>query len=382
MTLTVQQPEPIPVATAVFTEDEARAAYEVVRSGWVTMGERVKEFERAFATYVDARHAIAMCNGTVTLHAALAALGIGPGDEVILPTLTYISTANVVLYQGAIPVLCECDPETCNVTPSILERHITSRTRAIITVDMNGLPIDYDPIVALAARHDIPIIADSAESLAAIYRGRRVGSQALVHSFSFFGNKNITTGEGGMITTNDDRLADKLRILRNQGQEGRYRHTHLGFNYRMTDVAAAIGLVQLSRLEQTVEAKVAAAASYDALLAPHARLIEMLPVPDYVDRHSWYLYAVRVANDVDRDAVGRALDRERIETRVSFPPVHIQPYYVQRFGYAPDDFPISYATWRRLLDLPISPVIRPDQIRRVAELTATFAQGNRRGSLT
>ena len=366
----------IPVATAVFTEEEADAVYEVVKSGWVTMGAKVAEFEQAFAAYVGAEHAIAMFNGTVTLHAILAALGIGPGDEVIVPTLTYISTANVVLYQGATLKLCECDPVTYNVRVEDVAKVVTPRTKAIITVDMNGLPIDYEPLVNYAASRGIAIVADSAESLGAVYRGAPIGSQALVHSFSFFGNKNITTGEGGMITTNDGALADELRILRNQGQQGRYNHTHLGFNYRMTEMQAAIGLVQLGSLTSRLAGKSRVVERYndhfsgsDLIVPPH--------IPAYLDRHAWYMYAPSFAASVDRDAVVRTLDRVGIETRQSFPPVHIQPYYVERFGYHRDDFPVSLAAWSHLINLPISPNLPEEDIARVARETLAAVQQHR-----
>lgn len=369
----------IPVATAIFTEAEADAVYDVVRSGWVTQGPRVLAFEEAFARYVGAKHAIAMCNGTVTLHAILAALGVGPGDEVVVPTLTYISTANVVLFQGAELRLCECDPQTYNVRVADLEKVVTSRTKAIITVDMNGLPIDYDPIVAFARKRGITVVADSAESLGASYRGRIVGAQAPAHSFSFFGNKNVTTGEGGMVTTDDAALAAELRILRNQGQEGRYNHTRLGFNYRMTELSAAIGLVQLESLAARLAGKARVVAAYDRAFAG-SELISLPHRPEYVDRHSWYMYALAFHPSVDRDAVVARLDAAGIETRQSFPPVHIQPYYVKRFGFSRQDFPVSIDAWSHLINLPIGPDLTDEQVRRViaATLEAVTACRTRR----
>jgi dTDP-4-amino-4,6-dideoxygalactose transaminase len=368
----------IPVATAVFTQAEAEAVYEVVRSGWVTQGPRVAAFEEAFARYVGVKHAIAMCNGTVTLHAILAALRIGPGDEVIVPTLTYISTANVVLYQGAELRLCECDPVTYNVRVEDLEKVVTARTKAIIAVDMNGLPIDYEPIVEFARRRGITLVADSAESLGASYRGRLVGSQAPVHSFSFFGNKNITTGEGGMVTTNDDALATELRILRNQGQEGRYNHTRVGFNYRMTELSAALGLVQLDSLPQRLAAKERVAARYNSAFAGSA-LMSLPVVPDYVDRHAWYMYAPAFHPDVDRDQVVAQLEARGIETRQSFPPVHIQPCYVQRYGFKRHDFPISIEAWSHLINLPIGPDLQDEQVQTVIAATLQAAAACRKG---
>lgn len=358
----------IPVTTACLTEAEAKAVYDVVRSGWITQGPKVAAFEEAFAKYIGVKHAIAMCNGTVTLHAVLAALGIGPGDEVVIPTLTYIATANVVLYQGAAMRLCECDPETYNVRVEDLERAVTSRTKAIIAVDMNGMPIDYDRICEFAGRRGIPVLADSAESLGATYKGALVGRQAFAHSFSFFGNKNVTTGEGGMITTDDDRLASELRILRNQGQQGRYNHTHLGYNYRMTEMSAALGLVQLESLARRLSGKQRVVAAYTSRFAAAEDILVPM-VPEYVTRHAWYMYTLSFTPGIDRDAIVRQLAGNGIETRQSFPPVHIQPYYVGRFGYRPDDFPMSMQAWRRLMNLPISPELTDTEINRVASAT-------------
>jgi len=356
----------ISVANAIFTEKEAQAVYDVIKSGWVTQGARVAEFEERFAAYVGAKHAIAMCNGTVTMHAILCALNIGPGDEVIVPTLTYISSANVVLYNGATVVLCECDPVTYNVRVSDLEKVVTPRTKVIISVDMNGLPIDYDAILAFAKERGIVLFADSAESLGSVYKGKLVGSHALVHSFSFFGNKNITTGEGGMITTNDDHMASELRILRNQGQQERYNHTHLGYNYRMTELAAAVGLVQLESIASRLEGKSRVAKKYHELFAGSS-LIKMPVIPSYVDQHSWYMFAPSFDPSVDRDNVVKILAENGIETRLSFPPVHIQPYYKNRFGYKAEDFPISLDAWSHLINLPISPNLPDADIEFVAD---------------
>ena len=258
------------------------------------MGRKVKEFENMVCEYTGSRHSIAMNNGTSTLHAILMALDIGPGDEVIIPTLTYISSANVVLYQGATPVFCDNDPLTYNVTAESIREKISSNTKAIMTVDMKGLPVDFDSFKELSAETGIPFISDSAESYGSIYKGSFVGSQATAHSFSFFANKNITTGEGGIVTTNDPELFKKLRIIRNQGQEGRYNHTLLGNNYRMTDILAALGVEQLKRIDTILEKKVSIASFYseeigkiDGIRTPY--------VPSYVGRPSWYNYSINLS---------------------------------------------------------------------------------------
>lgn len=341
--------ELIPVANTHLGEEEAKAAYDVVMSNWVSSGPKVREFEKAFAEMVGAKFAIAANSGTAALHAVLAALGIGPGDEVILPTLTFISTANVVAYQGATPVLAECDPKTFNITADIIRSKLTDKTKAIIPVDMMGMPVDYEPILKLADEHGIAVVADSAESLGAIYKGCKVGSIAPVHIFSFFPNKNITTGEGGMVTTDDEALAKKISMLVNQGQDYRYHHVLLGYNYRMANVQGAIGFQQLKRLDSTIKEKQMLAERYDKELAG---FVETPHVPDYVDQHAWYMYTISVDN---RDEIVKRLEEMNIQTRLSFPPIHTQPIYEELYGCKESDLPISLGAWKRLINIPLWP---------------------------
>lgn len=356
----------IPVAEPYILEEDAQAVYECVRSGWISMGKGVEEFELFFAQYTGSQYAVAMNNGTSTLHAALAALGVGPGDEVIVPTLTYISSVNVVLFLGATPVLCECDPKKFNADPEHMEPLVTEKTKAIMPVDMNGLPINYTKWLDFSKKYNLPILADSAEAAGAKYKDQLIGTQADIHSFSFFPNKNITTGEGGMITTNNEEIAGKLRVLRNQGQDIRYNHIELGYNYRMTDIQAALGRVQLSRLEWAMERKREIAEYYNRALVDVAG-VTIPHVPEYATRPSWYMYAISLDNEIDRDRVADGLKEKGIETRCSFPPVHIQPYYAERFHVQPEDYPISYKAWKQLLNLPVGLGIKEEQLSRVVE---------------
>ncbi len=341
----------IPVANPLLGEEEAKAVYDVVKSGRISMGKEVESFEKEFKTCVRARNAIAVNNCTAALHACLVAMGIKEGDEVIIPSLTFISTANVVLFEKAKPILAECDPRTYNITTENIGKLITKRTKAIIPVDMNGMPVDYEPILELAEKHSIPIILDSAESLGAEYKKRKVGSIAPVHCFSFYPNKNITTGEGGMITTNDDEFAEKIRIIINQGQEGRYHHTTLGYNYRMTDVLAAIGRAQLKKLEFALKEKADIVERYNHAFAD-CKGVEVPFVPDYVTRHAWYMYAISVKKE-KRDSIVQKLSAAGIETRLSFPPIHTQPLYQKLFGFKNETLPITYDAWCKLIDIPI-----------------------------
>jgi dTDP-4-amino-4,6-dideoxygalactose transaminase len=368
----------IPVANPVIMEEDAKAVYETVRAGWVSMGRKVAEFEEKFAAYVGVRHAIAVNSGTSAVHLILCAAGIGPGDEVIVPSLTFISSANAVLYERANVVLCECDPATYNARVEDIEPRITPKTKLIMPVDMNGLVVDYGAIVALGKKHGIPVLGDSAESLGATYKGVKVGSQAWAHMFSFFPNKNVTTGEGGMITTNDDALAKELRILRNQGQDYRYHHIRLGYNYRMTDIQATLGIVQLSRIDKVLAEKDRLAKRYTEAFK-NDPIIKAPVVPPFVTQHSWYMYAISLPDNVDRDAVVADLKADGIDTRLSFPPIHGQPYYQERFGYTNESLPVTQRAWNQLIDIPIWYGLKEDQQDFVIERLRHSASQRSRG---
>tara|TARA_B100000989_G_scaffold299039_1_gene292365 strand:- start:16027 stop:17136 length:1110 start_codon:yes stop_codon:yes gene_type:complete len=341
----------IPIASPRIQEEEAKAAYEVVKSGWISMGKKVQEFEKSLCEYTGAKYGIAMNNGTSTLHSILMALNIGPGDEVIIPSLTYISSANVVLYQGATPIFCDNDPLTYNVTTDHIRKKITPKTKAFMTVDLKGLPVDYDSFNELSEETGIPHISDSAESLGSIYKEKKVGTQAFAHSFSFFANKNITTGEGGMVVTNNKELNDKLVIIRNQGQEGRYNHTLLGNNFRMTDILAAIGIEQIKKIDSLLNKKVSIAENYSKAFN-EIDGIEPPFVPNYVNRPSWYMYSIRVNPLIQKDLIDY-MTRCKIDTRLSFPPIHIQPFYKNKFNFKVNSYSKAYDSFKSFIDIPI-----------------------------
>ena len=342
----------IPVASPFIGEEEAQAVYEVVKSGWISMGKKVQEFEERFSEYVNSKYAIAVNNGTAALHLALIANGIKEDDEVLVPDITFISTGNAVLYEKAKPVIVECDPKTYNISLEDAEKRITNKTKAIIPVDMNGMPVNYVEILEFARKHNLIVVADSAESLGSIYNGRKTGAIAPIHIFSFFPNKNITTGEGGMITTDDEAIAKKIRKLRNQGQDCRYHHVMLGYNYRMTDILAVIGIEQLKKIDNIIIEKEKIAKRYTNEFANDSLIVPPY-LPDYVDQHSWYMYAVSLNEDIDRDLIVDKLKEKGIDTRLSFPPIHLQPYYQEKFGYNDNSYPISLKAWQQLIDIPI-----------------------------
>jgi dTDP-4-amino-4,6-dideoxygalactose transaminase len=360
----------IPITQLVMGEAEAEAAAAVVRSGWLAMGAKTAELERAVATLVGARHAIAVSSGTAALHLALLASGVGPGDEVILPSLSYIATANAVLYVGAQPVFVDVDARTFNVDAVAIAAAITDRTRAIVPVHQIGLAVDLDPILAVARERALIVIEDGACALGASLHGRPVGgapSAACV--FSFHPRKVITTGEGGMIVTADAALAARLRLLRAQGASAAAdaRHAsaelvfeeycHLGYNYRLTDIQAAIGLAQLKRLPELLARRRVLAARYDERLATIAGIVTPLVPPGAAPTYQTYM--VLLEGPWPRREVMEALHRRGIATRRAVMAIHLTPYYRQRFTPVP--LPATEHIARRGLCLPLFPQLTDAQ---------------------
>ncbi|WP_449514055.1 DegT/DnrJ/EryC1/StrS family aminotransferase [Cellulomonas sp.] len=322
----------IPVASPVLSGNEKLYVNECLDTTWISSAGRfIAQFETSFADACGVKHAIATNNGTTALHLALTALGVGPGDEVVVPVLTYIATANAVRYCGAEPVFVDVEPDSMNMDPAKFKAAITERTRVVIPVDLYGNPADMPAIDAIADQHGITVLQDSAEAHGAEVGGRRVGSLAHVTAFSFFGNKIITTGEGGAVTTDDDELAARLRLLRGQGMdlERRYWFPVVGFNYRMTNIAAAIGLAQLERFDEILESRDRLSKQYDTLLGGAAGITLPAQRPD-TRRVNW-LYTVTLdgLTSEQRDQVIRDLADDGIETRPVFHPLHQMPPYAQ-----------------------------------------------------
>ena len=320
----------IPVSMPALIGKEKEYVLDCIESSWISSsGKYIGQFEKAFADFIGAKHAIAVCNGTVALHLALLALGIGPGDEVIVPTLTYVATANAVKYAGATPVLAESEPGTGNIDPYGIEPLVTAMTKAITPVPLYGHPCDMDEIMKVAERHRLAVVEDAAEALGAKYKGRLCGSMADISTFSFYGNKTITTGEGGMVVTDDEALAGKVRLLKGQGMDPvkRYWFPVIGYNYRMTNIQAAIGLAQIEKISEHVARRMEVARWYGEELREIDGIT--LPVVKSYAEHSFWMYTVLVEKEfgLTRDGLMARLAENGVETRPAFYPMHIMPVY-------------------------------------------------------
>ena len=380
----------LPYGRQSIDESDIQAVVETLRSDWLTTGPKVAEFEEAMAAWVGAKYAVSFSSGTAALHAAAFAAGLQPGDEAITSPLTFAATANCVLYQGATPVFADVLEDTLNLDPDLAATRITARTKAILPVDYAGHPADLDSILQLAERHGLIVIEDACHALGAEYRGRRVGSVAHMTVFSFHPVKHLTTGEGGMVTTDNPLFAETLRRFRNHGissdarqrqsaGQWHYEMVLLGFNYRLTDIACALGLQQMKKLETNLARRRQIAARYaaefrnmPAVLQPHTRT-DVNP--------AWHLYPIRldlVRLSADRSGMFQALRAENIGVNVHYIPVHPHPYYRDRFGYKGGEYPVAEEAYERLISLPMfhgmSDSDVEDVIRAVGKVISHFAE--------
>jgi perosamine synthetase len=367
----------VPVAAPVIGERELAYATDAVRSGWVSsLGPYIERFERAFAHYVGVSHAVAVSNGTVGLHLALHALGIGPGDEVLVPDLTFVATAHAVLQTGATPVFVDVEPDTWCLDPIAAERAITPRTRAIMPVHLYGHPADMDGIQRLADDHESFIVEDAAEAHGAEYHGRKVGSIGKVGVFSFYGNKIITTGEGGMLTTNDAALANRLRHLKDHGMspQRRYYHTELAFNYRMTNIQAALGLAQLEQIERFIERRRQIFRWYVKELAGLPSI--MLNVERPGTRNVYWMSSVVLKSQchVTREELASRLRLQDIDSRPFFVPMHQLPHLANFRSVSRQGDGCPQAEWiaARGLNLPSGGSLDEQTVHRIARTVATI----------
>ena len=366
--------EPIPLAQPDVGPREEELVLEVLRSGMLSLGPMGPRFERAFADWVGTKHAAAVSSGTAGLHLGLVRAGVGPGDEVITSPFSFISSANCALHAGADVAFADIDPVTFNIDPAALEAAITPRTKAIVPVHIFGLPCDIEAITAIARKHDLAIVEDGAEALGAVRQGKKIGTHGSPTIFAFYPNKQMTTGEGGIVTTDDDDVYEDILSLRNQGRadSGAWlEHDRLGWNYRMDDLSAAVGLAQVERLDEILGKRATVADRYTALLAG----IPGVTLPSVVegDVRSWFVYTVLLEPGVDRNAVIGLLAERGVASKPYLPSIHLQPFYRAR-GHREGEFPISEAISARALALPFFGNLTVEQQERVArELAAVLA---------
>jgi perosamine synthetase len=369
----------IPYGRQTIDEDDIKAVVEVLRSDWLTTGPKVAEFEKMFADFVGAKYAVAVSNGTAALHSAIFALGIGPGDEVIVPAMTFAATANCIVFQGGTPVFADVNSETLLMEPQEVEARITLRTKAIIAVDFAGQPCDYDTLQMIADRHNLALVADACHSLGGRYKDRPVGSLAFLNAFSFHPVKHITTGEGGMITTHNEQVVRRMRTFRNHGittdhyqreMQGSwfYEMAELGYNYRITDFQSALGISQLRKLDKWVSRRREIAKQYNEAFVS-IKGISPLAVRPGID-HAYHLYIVKVQKDIsglDRATVYKELRSRGVGVNVHYIPVHMHAFYRNRFGTGPGLCPVAELAYEQILSLPVYPGMKDQDVDYVIE---------------
>ena len=360
----------LPYGRQIIDDDDIAAVVETLRSAWLTTGPAVERFEADICAFTGARHGVAVSNGTAALHAALHALGIGPGDEVIVPPMTFAATANCVLYQGGYPVFADVEPDTLIIAPRAVDAAITPRTKAVIGVDYAGQPCDWESLRFIADTRGLALVADACHALGAEYKGRKVGTLADISVLSFHPVKHITTGEGGMCLTDDPALAQRMRIFRNHGitttasQREKtggwfYEMVELGYNYRITDIQCALGASQLKKLPVWLAQRNEIAQAYDAAFAG----TDIRPLAKKTDCfHAYHLYVVRVP---ERDAAFKRLREHGIGANLHYVPVHLHPYYREKLGTKAGMLPTAEAAYREVLTLPLWPGMEAADVERV-----------------
>jgi len=371
-------PEQIQLARPEIGPREEELVLEVLRSGRLSLGPMGERFERELAAWLGVEDAVMVSSGTTALHLGVRALGWGEGDEVLTSPFSFVASANCLLYEGARPVFCDVDPVTLNLDPDAAAAAVGERTRGILPIHIFGFPAAMPELEALAAKHDLGILEDACEAIGASdYEGRGVGTRGNLATFAFYANKQMTTGEGGMIVPSDPEIAARLRSERNQGRAadmGWLEHEGLGFNYRLSDLAAALGVAQVEKLDTLLERRGAVAALYEQRLAG----LEGVEVPIAArgqERRSWFVYVVRLADEVDRDAVIATLARNGVASKAYLPCIHLFPQ-LRELGYSEGQFPVAEAAAADSLALPFFPAMSEAQVDRVCqELTAALGQG-------
>lgn len=364
----------VPLARPDITERDIKAVVAVLRTTQLSLGPKIDEFEKRMADYVGTRYAVAVSSGTAGLHLAVRSVGLTEGDEVITSPFSFIASANCILYEKARPVFVDIDPATLNVDPRAIEKNITGRTKAILPVHVFGRPCDMTAMARIARKYGLKIIEDACEALGGEWKGQRVGTFGSCAVFAFYPNKQMTTGEGGVIVTDSRRIADLCRSLRNQGRGGNgrwLRHTRMGYNYRITDIQCALGISQLSRFESMLAKRNRVAGYYRKRLTNIKGITAPMPPGD--GRMSWFVYVVlldEVYGQKERDRLIRRLAARGIESSNYFPPIHLQPFYRKAFGFRKGDFPITESIAERTLALPFYNSLQEGEVGYVCEVLA------------
>jgi perosamine synthetase len=381
----------IPMSSPDLTDLERQAVLDVLNTPILSMGTQIKNFEQTFIDLTGAKHAIGVNSGTAGLHLCVRAAGIGPGDLVITTPFSFVASSNALLFENAVPVFVDVDPRTGNIDPDLVAqaaKEITAggrqaekwlprkgvtpggKLRALLPVDVFGQPADMDKVNATALKHHLPVIEDSCEALGATYKGQPAGMLGDYGIFAFYPNKQITTGEGGVIITSNDKSANLMRALRNQGRapgDTWLSHTHLGYNYRLDEMSAALGVVQMSRLDELLKKREQVAEWYGDRLSEIPG-VEVPIVENYTTRMSWFVYVIKVDKKIDRDRLAKRLESRGVPVRPYFLPIHLQPYMVERFDWREGDFPVTEDLGRRGLAVPFSGVMTEEQVETVCRV--------------
>ena len=367
------------MARPYIDEEEEKLVIEVLRSGVLSIGPKIDEFEEKFAELLGAKYACAVSNGTVGLHLALIACGIKEGDEVITSPFSFIASANAILYVGAKPIFADVDPLTFNIDPKEIEKKITPKTKAILPVHIFGQSADMGPIMAIASRNNLKVIEDACESVMAEYNGQKVGTFGNASAFSFYPNKQMTTGEGGMITTNDEEIDSLCRSLRNQGRSENMQwldHQIMGYNYRLTEVGAALGIAQLKKLASVIKKRREIAGWYGEEIKKYEDLLSA-PETGAANTHTWFVYVARIRDPrIDRDRVINKMAEFGIATKPYLPSIHLFDFYRKKFGFKNGDFPISEAISNSSVALPFYIELDKSDIEYICRKLAEAVKGS------
>jgi len=362
----------IPLSKPWVTEEDIKAVEEVLRTPYLSLGPKLKEFESMLAGIAKRKYAVAVNSGTSALHLIIRSLGIKDGDEVITTPFSFVASSNCVLFERAKPVFVDIDPKTYNINPDLIEERITEKTKAILAVDVFGQPADWDKLTVIAKKHNLYLIEDSAEAIGSEYKGRPAGSFGVASVFAFYPNKQITTCEGGVLLTDDENIYKLSRSMRNQGRgedESWLHHTRLGYNYRISDINCALGISQLKRLEKIIEMRDNVAKIYTQKLSEVEEIITPYVHPD-TTKMSWFVYVIRLADrfgNVHRDQIIKELGNRQIQTRNYFEAIHLEPFYVEQFGYKKGDFPVTEFVSERTIALPFYTTISEEEIDYVVK---------------